>query len=104
MWHRNFEPGIQLLLQNKLEEIKRQERDELAKKKKEFLDYQKFLTQETCDNDRDFDQHKDCPICYKIMVEPIRLPCSHYFCISCLNVAYEKQQDKDKKCPLCRAT
>ena len=54
-------------------------------------------------NDREFDETKDCPVCYNIMVEPVTLPkCGHTFCIGCLNIAYAKQQSDDKKCPLCR--
>ena len=74
-----------------------------VQKKVDYDEYQKFMQQEGCP-DKEFDQGKDCPVCYNIMVEPIKLPnCNHRFCIACLNAAYRKQgAGEDKKCPLCR--
>lgn len=41
-----------------------------------------------------------CPICMSIAWQPIRLDCSHLFCIRCL-VKLQKQGSPD--CPMCRA-
>ena len=41
-----------------------------------------------------------CPICASITYRPIRLSCSHVFCIRCLVVL---QRQKKSKCPICRA-
>ena len=41
-----------------------------------------------------------CPICMSIAWQPIRLDCSHLFCIRCL-VKLQKQGSPD--CPICRA-
>ena len=38
---------------------------------------------------------KDCPICYTLMVEPIQLPCKHYFCHRCARNL--------KCCAICRS-
>jgi len=40
----------------------------------------------------------DCPICYTILTEPVRLPCRHYFCFNC----YKSMQGDQKSCPICR--
>lgn len=40
-----------------------------------------------------------CPICCSIAIKPIRLKCSHLFCIRCLVKLRRKREDK---CPLCR--
>lgn len=40
-----------------------------------------------------------CPICLSIAYKPIRLRCSHVFCIRCLIVM---QRDNQGHCPLCR--
>ncbi len=42
----------------------------------------------------------ECAICYSVAWRPIRLDCSHLFCIRCL-VKLQKQGASD--CPLCRA-
>ena len=42
----------------------------------------------------------DCPICYTIMVEPVKLPCKHHFCHVCLREFFSKGK---MECPLCRA-
>ena len=39
-----------------------------------------------------------CPICFNYMVEPVRLPCKHLFCFTCI----EQATLNDAKCPLCR--
>lgn len=40
-----------------------------------------------------------CPICFSLAWEPVRLRCSHLFCVRCII----KMQREDKKtCPLCR--
>lgn len=41
----------------------------------------------------------DCPVCYLLMIEPIKQPCSHYFCLNCHNEC----MNFNKKCPLCRS-
>lgn len=40
-----------------------------------------------------------CPICRSILVEPVTLPCSHGFCLSCFNGTME---NNTLTCPLCR--
>jgi len=40
-----------------------------------------------------------CPICFQLAYRPIRLRCSHLFCIRCLIVMQREGKDK---CPLCR--
>jgi len=41
-----------------------------------------------------------CPICQSISVKPVRLSCSHVFCVRCL----VKLQRKAKRfCPMCRS-
>lgn len=40
-----------------------------------------------------------CPICSSIAVKPIRLSCSHVFCVRCLVKLQRKGEDR---CPLCR--
>src|SRR3990167_7345220 len=40
----------------------------------------------------------ECPICYKFMVEPAKLPCKHVFCYDCTL----EFQDTTSKCPMCR--
>ncbi|KAI9310162.1 SPX domain-containing protein [Dichotomocladium elegans] len=44
------------------------------------------------------DNHS-CPICYSIAWRPIRLECSHVFCVRCLIKAHKK---KLFDCPICR--
>lgn len=41
-----------------------------------------------------------CPICFSITYKPVRLECTHLFCIRCLIVMQREEQDH---CPLCRA-
>ncbi|KAI8578981.1 hypothetical protein K450DRAFT_244419 [Umbelopsis ramanniana AG] len=41
-----------------------------------------------------------CPVCYSIAWRPIRLACSHVFCVRCLIKAQKKQM---LNCPICRA-
>lgn len=40
-----------------------------------------------------------CPICSGITMKPIRLDCSHVFCVRCL---VKLQRDRKKACPMCR--
>ncbi|KAI7906620.1 SPX domain-containing protein [Cokeromyces recurvatus] len=40
-----------------------------------------------------------CPICMNVAWRPIRLACSHLFCVRCLIKAQKKKMDS---CPLCR--
>jgi len=40
-----------------------------------------------------------CPVCASISFKPVRLECSHVFCIRCLVVL---QRDKKSQCPICR--
>ncbi|DAA73835.1 TPA_exp: Uncharacterized protein A8136_4038 [Trichophyton benhamiae CBS 112371] len=41
-----------------------------------------------------------CPVCFTISFKPVRLRCSHVFCIRCLVVMQRQQQNH---CPMCRA-
>lgn len=40
-----------------------------------------------------------CPVCFGISYRPVRLSCSHVFCIRCM---IEMQKSNSKYCPLCR--
>lgn len=40
-----------------------------------------------------------CPICFSIAWYPVRLRCSHFFCVRCI---IKMQREKKKDCPLCR--
>lgn len=40
-----------------------------------------------------------CPICRSILIEPVTLPCSHGFCLSCFKSTVE---NANLVCPLCR--
>jgi E3 ubiquitin-protein ligase BAH len=42
-----------------------------------------------------------CPICFSIAYMPVRLKCSHYFCVHCL---VKMQREKKTACPLCRTS
>lgn len=41
-----------------------------------------------------------CPICQSIAVKPVRLSCSHVFCVRCL---VKLQREKKRLCPMCRS-
>ncbi|KAF3763728.1 hypothetical protein M406DRAFT_332180 [Cryphonectria parasitica EP155] len=41
----------------------------------------------------------DCPICFSIAWYPVRLKCSHLFCVRCV---IKMQRENKKSCPLCR--
>lgn len=41
-----------------------------------------------------------CPICTSIAYKPIRLDCSHVFCVRCL---VHLQRSNEDRCPICRA-
>lgn len=40
-----------------------------------------------------------CPICSSISVKPVRLSCSHVFCVRCL---VKLQRAQKQSCPMCR--
>lgn len=40
-----------------------------------------------------------CPVCFSIAWYPVRLKCSHFFCVRCV---IKMQREKKKSCPLCR--
>jgi len=40
-----------------------------------------------------------CPVCFSVSWRPVRLRCGHLFCIRCLIVLQNQEQDH---CPLCR--
>ena len=40
-----------------------------------------------------------CPVCFSVTFKPIRLKCSHVFCIRCLIVM---QRARQERCPFCR--
>ena len=40
-----------------------------------------------------------CPICFAIAWYPVRLRCSHIFCVRCV---IKMQRENKKQCPLCR--
>lgn len=41
-----------------------------------------------------------CPICMSITYKPIRLDCTHVFCVRCL---VHLQRSREDRCPICRA-
>ncbi|EEB09767.1 ubiquitin-protein ligase E3 [Schizosaccharomyces japonicus yFS275] len=45
-------------------------------------------------------QDFECPVCASIAYKPVRLKCSHVFCLHCLIIL---QRQKNRFCPLCRA-
>lgn len=40
-----------------------------------------------------------CPVCQSISVKPVRLSCSHVFCVRCL---VKLQREAKRFCPMCR--
>lgn len=40
-----------------------------------------------------------CPICFSIAWYPVRLKCTHFFCVRCI---IKMQREKEENCPLCR--
>ena len=46
-----------------------------------------------------------CVVCSKIYTDPRILPCSHTFCLKCLEMIYKHKQPAEVNlCPLCRST
>lgn len=43
----------------------------------------------------------ECPVCFEIMVEPVKLQCSHVFCSVCLK---NNHKHHFQICPMCRTT
>jgi len=41
----------------------------------------------------------DCPLCMKLLFEPVTTPCGHTFCKPCLI----RMADHNNRCPCCRA-
>ena len=41
-----------------------------------------------------------CPVCQSISIKPVRLSCSHVFCVRCL---VKLQRESKRFCPLCRS-
>jgi hypothetical protein len=41
----------------------------------------------------------ECPICMEFLKQPVKLKCSHVFCLNCINRLADR---KVKKCPMCR--
>jgi E3 ubiquitin-protein ligase BAH len=41
-----------------------------------------------------------CPICQSISMKPVRLSCSHVFCVRCL---VKLQREAKRFCPMCRS-
>ncbi|KAI5793864.1 SPX domain-containing protein [Peziza echinospora] len=41
-----------------------------------------------------------CPICSSISIKPVRLSCSHVFCVRCL---VKLQRERKRFCPICRS-
>lgn len=41
----------------------------------------------------------ECPVCTSITIKPVRLSCSHVFCVRCL---VKLQLSKENHCPICR--
>ena len=41
----------------------------------------------------------ECPVCTSITIKPVRLSCSHVFCVRCL---IRLQMAKENHCPICR--
>lgn len=43
----------------------------------------------------------ECPVCFEVMVEPVKLMCSHLFCSVCLK---NNHKHHFQICPMCRKT
>ncbi|XP_062825384.1 uncharacterized protein LOC100560312 [Anolis carolinensis] len=43
-----------------------------------------------------------CPICLEYFKDPVTLECGHNFCRACLTQCWEKPEDTETSCPLCR--
>jgi len=52
--------------------------------------------------DKQLDDVTRCDVCSKLYSDPRILPCSHTFCMKCLEMIFKQKQVKS--CPLCRAT
>jgi len=56
------------------------------------------------DHDRDLEKEEairkdlECPLCLKILLDPLTTPCGHNFCRYCLHRCLEAKQE----CPICR--
>lgn len=44
------------------------------------------------------DEEVDCPICSRMLFDPVTTPCGHTFCASC----FRRSMDHACRCPLCR--
>lgn len=47
----------------------------------------------------DLDLDPDCVVCYRLLLEPARLPCGHVLCLTCVE---ELRHRAGAACPLCR--
>src|SRR5688572_30136092 len=46
------------------------------------------------------DEEFECPLCLKLLAEPVSVPCSHNFCKLCLQ---RTLQEHKPQCPVCRS-
>eukprot|EP00929_Paragymnodinium_shiwhaense_P102754 TRINITY_DN65982_c0_g1_i1.p1 TRINITY_DN65982_c0_g1~~TRINITY_DN65982_c0_g1_i1.p1 ORF type:complete len:339 (+),score=84.59 TRINITY_DN65982_c0_g1_i1:156-1172(+) len=44
----------------------------------------------------------ECPVCLRLLIEPMSLPCGHSFCSPCLRSAHLQGQHEVFRCPMCR--
>lgn len=49
-----------------------------------------------------FSDDYNCPICLNLLYQPVKLPCEHLFCLSCISV-FKENLLENAKCPLCRS-
>jgi len=48
---------------------------------------------------KNFESHLSCSICSEVFIKPVKLPCMHTFCKTCI---FQWERNK-KDCPICRA-
>ncbi|KAK2721945.1 hypothetical protein QYM36_002494 [Artemia franciscana] len=46
-----------------------------------------------------FESHLSCSICSEVLIKPVKLPCMHRFCKTCI---FQREWNQ-KDCPICRA-
>jgi len=44
-----------------------------------------------------------CKVCFRLLYEPFTIACGHTYCYSCLNEWFDRNEDRRKTCPDCRA-
>src|SRR6218665_1070294 len=42
-----------------------------------------------------------CPVCNNLFSDPVKLPCTHAFCLECIRMLAKNTSDNTLQCPLC---